>query len=135
MKFEEKYRVYHKADGMRYFGDIMANMTMDGNWWLDETPPMEADKCGYTFMESVGYKNKSGYVYDGDILKGNHDDNFVIVPCLGGLSMINVMYYKGENFEAMASPVNGIQASIWIKDSKTIGNIHENRELLKTKKS
>lgn len=82
-----------------------------------------------TIGRSVGFKNNSGIeLFQGDIVKGNHKDNFVIVPMLGGLSLMNVNFLGKEgrdNNELVSHPTNEVQTAGWLKEREIVGNIYD----------
>ena len=87
------------------------------------------DPIGCELMQYTGLKDKNGKeIYEGDIVKGNAKDNFVIVPMLGGLSLLNINYLGQHHNELITMPTNDVQTASWLNASAVIGNIYENPE-------
>ena len=85
----------------------------------------------YALMQFTGLRDKNNVpVYEGDIVKGEAKDPFVIVPMLGGLSMHNINNLGQEHNELISMPTNDAQTASWLEESIVIGNIYENPELL-----
>lgn len=97
---------------------------------LDSYDKNEHD-CYGNIMQMTGLYDTYGKgIYKGDILKGNHKDNFVIVELNGGLQMLNVNYYGQKHNELIASPTCDPQTKSWLNDAEVIGNIYEHPHLL-----
>ena len=83
-------------------------------------------------MQYTGIKNHTGKeIYQRDIVKGNHKDNFFIEKINGGLQMVNIKYYGQKNNELIAMPTCDPQTKSWLMNAEIIGNIYENPELIK----
>jgi hypothetical protein len=81
--------------------------------------------------EYTGLLDRQGKeIYEGDIVKGDAKDNFVIIPMLGGLSLLNINYLGQQHNELIAMPTNDVQTASWLHNGAVIGNIYENPELL-----
>lgn len=70
-------------------------------------------------------------IYEGDVVKGNHKDNFVIVELCGGPQLLNAKYYGQKYNELIAMPTCEVQTASWLNESEVIGNIYEHGHLLK----
>lgn len=92
------------------------------------------DLTGYVeshLMQYTGLKDKNGVeIYEGDVVKGNHKDNFIIEAINGGLQMYNISYYGQEHNELIAEATCNAQTKSWLMNSEVIGNIYQNPELL-----
>lgn len=98
---------------------------------ISENGEQETTSDGLILMQYTGLNDKNGTeIYELDIVKGEHKDLFVIVPMLGGLSMINIKYYGQKFNELMACPTNEAQCAVWLSGSEVIGNVFENPEIL-----
>lgn len=85
----------------------------------------------YEIMQFTGLLDKNNVpIYEGDIVKGEAKDPFVIVPMLGGLSIHNINNLGQEHNELISMPTNDAQTASWLEESIVIGNIYENPELL-----
>lgn len=65
-------------------------------------------------------------IYEGDIIKGNHPNCFMIVRMLGGLSLLNVKFLGQDHNELVADPINSAENHSWLSNSIVVGNIYEN---------
>jgi uncharacterized phage protein (TIGR01671 family) len=83
--------------------------------------------------KSTGIKDKNGNeIFEFDILKGHHKDNFLIENINGGLQMYNIGFYGQFNNELISDAVCSAQAKSWLQDAEVIGNVFDNEELLHT---
>jgi uncharacterized phage protein (TIGR01671 family) len=97
--------------------------------------PVVLDFADWSFermilMRFTGLRDKNGKeIYEGDILGGNTPSQlpFVVVPILGGLSIVNAYHLGKEHNELIASPTNDAQTASWIQAAEVIGNIYETR--------
>jgi len=87
-------------------------------------------------MQFTGLLDKNGKeIYEGDIVRGNgRPSDCVIVPMLGGLSVLNIHNFGQEHNELIALPTNDAQTASWLRESEILGNLYENPELLKEPK-
>lgn len=120
---EIKFRLFHKIDGMKYCGQIMAFMLLDGTWKLeDDFGDMIAKDCGYISMQFTGLKDKNGKeIYEGDIVE--FDSTIMECKWLNGFSRF-CFYQKGWKETHDVSIENTEKCNV-------IGNIYENSELIK----
>lgn len=107
---------------------ITAKIFINSNkksYWLDEN---QFELLQYT--NRIDKENKE--IYEGHILQESEGrkDKFVIVPILGGLSVINAKYYGQKHNELIASPVNETQTTAWLENQTIIGNVFENENLI-----
>lgn len=120
-----KFRAYDiESKTMLY--DTIAGYAEDGSIFMGQIGYFKGFLMLYTNQQD---KNKLD-IYAGDILKGNHKDLWVVIPLLGGLSIVNIREYGKPYKELIASPINDIQTSSWIAESIVVGNIHQNPELI-----
>lgn len=133
---EIKFRVFDletnemsiQVDGLHFIGDELKYVTYED---IHETNKTQNEPK--YLMQYTGIKDADGTeIYDGDIVKGNHADNFVIIPMCGGLSILNVKHYGEGHNELVADPTNEVQTASWLAESKVIGNIYKNPGLLKS---
>jgi uncharacterized phage protein (TIGR01671 family) len=83
-------------------------------------------------MQFTGLHDKHGKeIYEGDIIRGNGNNLFAIIPMLGGLSICNTHYLGQKHNELISEPTNDAQSAQWLKESEVIGNVYENPDLLK----
>lgn len=88
-------------------------------------------KIPHGWLQSTELLDKNGKeIYEGDVIQGNHKDLWIVIEMLGGLSMLNKRYYGQQYNDLIAIPVNTSQTASWLRDSKVIGNIFQNPELL-----
>jgi len=114
---------------------IQANMVAwPSNLWISQ---VSHDDEGVRFddvtdwQQYTGLLDKNGReIYEGDIVHGNAEANFVVVPMCGGLSIHPLRNLGQKHNELIASPTNDPQTASWLGDSEVIGNIHENGDLL-----
>jgi uncharacterized phage protein (TIGR01671 family) len=93
--------------------------------------PHTPDQRCLELMQFTGLLDKNGKeIYEGDVIQGNHKDLWIVIEMLGGLSMLNKRYYGQQYNDLIAIPVNTSQTASWLRDSKVIGNIFQNPELL-----
>jgi uncharacterized phage protein (TIGR01671 family) len=86
----------------------------------------------YEVVQYTGLRDKHRVeIYEGDIVRGNAPSDFVIVPMLGGLSLLSIHYLGQDHNELIAMPTNDVQTASWLNESEVVGNIYENPELLK----
>lgn len=83
-------------------------------------------------MQSTGLLDKNDKeIYEGDIVKSNHQNNFVIERINGGLQMYNIKHYGQQHNELIAEATCNAQTKSWLSNAEVIGNIYENPELIK----
>jgi len=69
-----RFRVWHKADGMIYYGDQPLHITLDGNLWnaddKNDPLPIKLLDCGYTLMQFTGLHDMHGKeIWEGDVVR------------------------------------------------------------------
>jgi uncharacterized phage protein (TIGR01671 family) len=145
MTKEIKFRAWHKTEklmcevstlnenGAFLIGVKKGDDTVSRRYII--VAPEDGRFCPHEDIELLRFTglfdNNDNPVYEGHIVKGNHKDNFVIIPMLGGLSILNTHFYGQTYNELVSHPVNEVQTATWIKDSEIIGNIYSNHNLLK----
>ena len=131
---EIKFRVWRPAiNQMQMVTQIMwGDIVSHGKISYISTEQNDVDVNKIVLMQGTGINDKNGVeIFEYDIVKGNHKDNFIIVPILGGLSLHNTCYV-GEGWnELIAHPTNDVQTASWLRDSEIIGNQYQNPELIK----
>ena len=84
-------------------------------------------------MQFTGLLDKTGAeIFEGDIVRGNHVDLFIIEGINGGLQMYNSNYYGQKHNELISEATCDAQTASWLKNSTVIGNIYQNPELLES---
>lgn len=114
MEYELKFKFYSRNRKKMLQGahDISKGMPMTGN---------------FIWLQSTGIKDiANNLIYDGDILKGNHPDNFVIERINGALQMLNIKFIGQPHNELVCECTGNPQTKGWLEQSTIIGNIYEN---------
>ena len=128
MKREIKFRLFHKVDGMKYCGDLMAFMLLDSTWKLDDGKDvLIARDCGYIPMQYTGIKDFDGReIYEGDFVKYKS-------------GIVKQIWFKDGAFRTNNSKGSSTKSSnnlhsgkVFNLQMKIIGNVYENPELLKS---
>lgn len=84
-----------------------------------------------SLLQFTGLHDENGKeIYEGDIVRGEAKDPFVIVPMLGGLSIHNINNLGQKHNELISMPTNDAQTASWLMASIVIGNIYSNPELV-----
>ncbi len=124
---EIKYKAFHKAS--KKFQEIIS-INFRAKQVLFEF------ELGWQDFENVELIEYSGYddfmkvpVSEGDIRKGNHQDNFIIESINGGLQMYNARYYGQPHNELIAEATCNPQTKSWLQNSEIIGNLYEHPHL------
>lgn len=133
---EIKFRVYHKADGMKYFGDTPIHILLNGDVYYDEVK--EHYKLdSHILMQYTGFKDANGKdIFEGDIVKIEKIDGttynaqvrfFKGAFCIHTTNVdINVKNVEGHNVIMHIDFDWSDQQSFY----EVIGNIYENAGLL-----
>jgi uncharacterized phage protein (TIGR01671 family) len=136
-----EFRVYHKIDGMKYFGDITMHMLLNGDLFYDDIttsepaykPAYKVD--GYIAMQYTGIGDKTGKkIFESDILhneKSNQWYKVFKVPGGFGINTHQEDLNKPNVFFYMA--LSDRQNAGWLNALEIKGNIYENPELLQKK--
>jgi hypothetical protein len=99
--------------------------------WNMPRPVEQWEVDGNTVGQFIGYPDAQGEdLYDGDILKGNHKDAFVIERINGGSQMYNIKYFGAKHNELISEATCDPQTKSWLSNAKKIGNIYDNPELI-----
>ncbi len=130
---ETEFRVYHKIDGMRYFGETPIHMLLNGDLFLDDLGNERAFKIEDVKMQYTGIKDKNGKkMFDGDILYLEPRNQWFKVFSVPGGFAVNTHqddFYKPKVFFYIG--LSDMQNCSWASNLEIKGNIYENPELLK----
>ena len=124
---------YPNLGGFSMYGECMLFNEWSGilnRFILQQKDRREDD---LRLMQFTGLLDKNGKeIYEGDIVRGNHVDLFIIEGINGGLQMYNSNYYGQKHNELISEATCDAQTASWLKNSTVIGNIYQNPELLES---
>jgi uncharacterized phage protein (TIGR01671 family) len=129
MKMREiKFRAWnHQIDKMIKISSL--NFFIDGHVAIDGTIPADKDMA---LMQYTGLKDKNGKeIYEGDILKTDKGSLLQVIwhphlACFLGIEATNEFAISAKEF----MKIDFVEAKFWYLQTKTVGNIYENPELL-----
>ncbi|MDD5007300.1 MAG: YopX family protein [Syntrophorhabdaceae bacterium] len=131
---EIKFRAWDREQYEMSYSDPLDDLECASSWFNSLEDRDIRASGNIELMQYTGLKDKNGKeIYEGDIGHGNRLVSFIIVPILGGLSVLNIRFFGQEHNELIALPTNDAQTAAWLHESEVIGNIYENPELLKDK--
>lgn len=127
-----KFRVFHKADGMKYYGDDPIHLTLDGRLWAwglstDSPEELQLGRNGYHIMMSTSLKDAEGTeIWGSDVLERN-GHLYEVVWYDGGFQAKKLKGELEADYELLGIH-RGFYLALYNDTCKVIGNVHEHSD-------